>query len=51
MTTTFNSKRGPKWKDEKDHYNLNKRKKRSHIPLDWSLEDYNQLIVDIAKEL
>ena len=45
------AKRGPDWKEGKDHHHLNKRKKRSHIPLDWSLEDYNQLIVDIAKEL
>ena len=43
--------RGPEWKIGKDLHHLNKRRKRGHIPLDWSLEDYNQLIVDIAKEL
>ena len=44
------AKRGPEWK-EKVTTILIKRKKRSHIPLDWGLEDYNQLIVDITKEL
>ena len=42
---------GPKWKQGKDIHHLNKRKTRGHIPLDWRLEDYNQLIVDIVKEL
>lgn len=42
---------GPKWKEGKDLQHLNKRKRRGHIPLDWGLEDYNQLIVDLAKEL
>ena len=42
---------GPKWKQGKDIHHLNKRKRRGHIPLDWRLEDYNQLIVDIVKEL
>ena len=42
---------GPKWRQGKDIHHLHKRKTRGQIPFDWSLEDYNKLIVDIAKEL
>ncbi|MBB6444102.1 hypothetical protein [Bacillus benzoevorans] len=42
---------GPQWKHGMDIHHFNKRKRRGHLPLDWSLEDYNQLIVNIVKEL
>ena len=42
------AKRGPlEWKE----VYIFLKKKHSHIPLDWSLKDYNQFIVDITKEL
>ena len=42
---------GPQWKQGMDIHHFNKRKRRGHLPLDCSLEDYNQMIVNIAKEL
>ncbi|WP_102344786.1 hypothetical protein [Bacillus sp. Marseille-P3661] len=42
---------GPKWKNGKGFLHLNKRKNRGHIPKDWTMNDYNQLILNIVKNL
>ncbi|WP_423800705.1 hypothetical protein [Neobacillus sp. SAB-20_R2A] len=41
---------GPSWKPGKEYYHLLKRKKRRHIPLDWELQDYNRLIMNILND-
>jgi hypothetical protein len=43
-------KHGPKWKEGQDSLHFEKRRVRGHIPLDWHLKDYNNLIIGLAKE-
>ena len=40
----------PKWKSGKDIIHLKKRKRKMHIPDDWSLEDYNNKIIEICSD-
>lgn len=42
---------GPEWKSDKESHHFLKRKRRGHIPEDWVLQDYNNLIVNMIKEL
>lgn len=42
---------GPKWKIGKAVQHFNKRAYHGHIPSDWSLENYNSLIISIANNL
>jgi hypothetical protein len=41
---------GLAWKPGKDEYHLIKRKKRRHIPEDWELIDYIELIMNILND-
>lgn len=41
---------GLSWKPGMDEYHLIKRKKRRHIPEDWTLNDYISLIMNILND-
>nr|WP_159444459.1 phage minor capsid protein [Carboxydocella sporoproducens] len=41
---------GPQWKSGKDIEHLNKRKKRGHIPENWTLDDYNRKIQELCSK-
>jgi hypothetical protein len=40
-----------KWKPEKGIEHLKKRKRRMHIPNDWTMKEYNKKIIEICKGL
>lgn len=44
----FIMENGPIWKDGSDINHLNKRKRRGHVPSDFSLHDMNKLILNVC---